>query len=42
MSLEAKEEQRDKLKMENRKKRQAESDGQKQINNEKIIEKLFT
>jgi hypothetical protein len=35
MSLEAKEEQRDKLKMESRKKRQAESDEQKQINNEK-------
>ncbi len=34
MSLEAKEEQRYKLKMENRKKRQAEFDEQKQIHNE--------
>ena len=36
MSLEAKEEQRDKLKMEKRKTRQAESDEQKQIHNEKV------
>ncbi len=35
MSLKAKEEQRDILKMENIKKLQAESDEQKQINNEK-------